>query len=63
MIILFVSKKWVGREVFFLVETYFFQLFFFFFLEGGGGKYVSGRFSGSGADDHQLNFFIWPKVI
>ena len=24
---------------------------------GGGGKYGSGRFSGSGADDHQLIFF------
>ena len=32
----------------------FFQLFFF---GGGGGKYGSGRFSGSGADAHQLIFF------
>ena len=46
-------------------------LFFMQYLPGGGGvqpfgkikkKYGSGRFSGSGADDHQLVFFIWPYV-
>ena len=41
------------------------------YLPGGGGfqlfgkikiKYGSGRFSGSGADDHQLIFLIWHQV-
>ena len=31
--------------------------FFSTFFWGGG---ESGRFSGSGTDDHQLIFFIWP---
>ena len=41
--------------VFYAVFAGFFQLF-------GETKYRSGRFSGSGVDDHQLIFFIWPKL-
>ena len=50
-----------GRYLFFMrYLPGFFSTFFFF--GGGGGEYGSGRFSGSGADDHQQIFFIWPNL-
>ena len=43
--------------VFYAVFARLFKLFW------GKKIYGSGRFSGSGAEDHQLIFFIWPNGI